>query len=321
MALPVSVGIDSESRDGSTTRLEDALERLAEMGYDGVEVPLDGFNAVRNARVVPEAVARGREILGRYPLRYTMHGPNELNLTRDVPRTSEILESCLEVAAGLGAEVYVYHSGQIALHDVWIGISPPPTAAALQDMWARETEALVPMARRAGDLGITLVVENRDPHRWELAALERWGISAGALTRYHAGMRLDLVAAQAAQIDSPHLGVCLDVGHAYLAAPFWPVPDYLAGVRAAAPWVRHVHLHDNYGRLDDVSTSLADRLMFGEADCHMPPGWGSIPLREVVRILVGAGYAGWLALEMRERYVVHFAEALAAARGLAEAAG
>ena len=316
MALPVGVGIDSESPDGSTSRLEYVLEQVAKVGYDGVEIPLDGFNAIRDGRLYPEQVAQGRALLARYPLRYTVHGPNELNLTRDVPRTSQILASCLEAAAGLGAEVYVYHSGQIALHDAWIGLRPPPTEAELRDMWARETEALIPMARRAGELGILLVVENRDPHRWELAALERWGVSSSALIRYHAGMRLDLVAAQVAEIDSPHLGVCLDVGHAYLAAPFWPDPDYLDGVRAAAPWIRHVHLHDNYGRLDDVSTSLADRLVFGEADCHLPPGWGEVPLREVLGILAEAGYAGWLTLEMRARYAVHFPEALATTRAL-----
>ncbi len=316
MTLPVSCAIDTESSDGSTARLESVLEQGVALGFDGVEIGLDGLNAIRNGRVIPAEVTRGRAILSRYPLRVTVHGPNELNLSRHTARSVEILGSCLEAAAGLGAEVFVYHSGQIALHDAASGLKPPPGESELRDMWSRETEALTPMARRAGELGLVLVVENRDPHLWEIAALERWGLSGQALIRYHQGMRLDLIAAQVAAIGSPHLGVCLDVGHAFLAAPYWPDPDYLAGVRAAGPWIRHVHLHDNYGRLDDVSVSLADRLIFGEADCHLPPGWGSIPLREVVAILVSAGYTGWLTLEMRARYAVHFAEALASARAL-----
>jgi len=46
-------------------------------------------------------------------------------------------------------------------------------------------------------------------------------------------MRLDLLAAQMAAVGSPWVGIRLDVGHAHLAAPYWPT-DYLSDIRSAA---------------------------------------------------------------------------------------
>jgi sugar phosphate isomerase/epimerase len=66
--------------------------------------------------------------------------------------------------------------------------------------------------------------------------------------------------------------------------------------------VKHVHWHDNFGRLDDRSESLAERLTFGEADNHLPPGWGAIPLAQLLAALTQAGYDGWLTVEIRSRY-------------------
>ena len=89
-------------------------------------------------------------------------------------------------------------------------------------------------------------VENRDPHLWEFTALARHGKSASDLLTYHQGMRLDLLAQQVAAIGSPNVGICLDVGHAFLARPYWPNPDYLAAIRQAAPWIRHLHFRRQF---------------------------------------------------------------------------
>ena len=316
MSQLISSNIDGSSVDGRQACLVAALEVRAAVGFDGAEVNLGCLNAIRNGRVIREEVERGREVLSRYPLRYTVHGPGSLSMARHPEHAARVLGACLEVSAELGAEVYVYHSGQIALHDAYAGLRPPPTDDELRDMWSRETEALLPFAERARELGLMLTIENRDPHLWELAALERWGRSGDGLLTYHQGMRLDLLAQQAAEINSPAVGVCLDVGHAFLAAPYWHGATFLDGVRTVAPWVRHVHLHDNFGRLDDLSDGLEDRLIFGEADNHLPPGWGDIPLREAAAILKGAGYEGWYLVEIRPRYDDYLAEALAAARAV-----
>jgi len=202
----------------------------------------------------------------------------------------------------MGAEVMVYHSAQIALRPSDQDVGPLPDVDDLAESWRYETAQLKKLARQAERLGVTIAIENRDPHLWELAALARHNKGAQELITYHQGMRLDLIAQQVAEIGSPNVGLCLDVGHAFLAAPYWTM-DYVFAIRQAARFIRHVHFHDNFGRLDDVAESLAERLVFGEADNHAPPGWGKLPLEQVVSTLVQADYAGWLLVELRPRYM------------------
>ena len=67
----------------------------------------------------------------------------------------------------------------------------------------------------------------------------------------------------AAQIDDPRLGLCLDVGHANACVSETPPADWIAPM---APWLRHVHLHNNRG----------------DTDLHDPLDTGTIPMAQVV---------------------------------------
>jgi sugar phosphate isomerase/epimerase len=303
--------------DGDLERLARLLDRYVAVGFEVAELAAAACNVIRGGRIAPGELERVRRVLANRPLRYTLHAPCELSLIHHAEPAAEVLESCLQMAAALGAEVVVYRSAQVALHEPALGLAPLPTGAELDAMWSEETAALQRFARRAEALGVVLAVENRDPHRWEVAALARHGRPAGELATYHQGMSLRLLCEQVAQVASPNAGLCLDVGHAYLAAPYLDPPDYLGAVRACAPWVRHVHLHDNLGRLDDRSQSLPERLVFGEADNHLPPGWGRIPLREVLSLLAAGPHSPWLVMELRPRYEPYLDEALASARALA----
>jgi sugar phosphate isomerase/epimerase len=308
------IGVDITTNEISV--MDRALARSAALGFAAAEFNTYIGTVIRSGRIVPAELARVRDVLARYPLRYTVHAPVDLRLTRHPELAAQVLESCLLMAAGLGVEVVVYHSAQIALHDAAEGLAPLPTAEELRASWQEETIALRHFARRAAELGLILAVENRDPHRWEVAALARHGRLADELATYHQGMRLDLICQQMAEIGSPNVGLCLDVGHAFLAQPYWQDADYLTAIRQCAPWVKHLHFHDNFGRLDDISDNIPDRRIFGEADNHMPPGWGRIPLRETLAVLAEAGYAGWVIVEMEEYYEDYWEEALANTRAL-----
>ena len=72
-----------------------------------------------------------------------------------------------------------------------------------------------------------------------------------------------LLADIARQVDDPRLGLCLDVGHANTFVSRVPPLEWVAPM---APWLRHVHLHDNVGR----------------EDLHDPLGRGSIPVEQVL---------------------------------------
>lgn len=67
----------------------------------------------------------------------------------------------------------------------------------------------------------------------------------------------------AAQINDPRLGLCLDVGHANTCVSETPPADWIAPM---APWLRHVHLHNNRG----------------DTDLHDPLDTGTIPMAQVI---------------------------------------
>lgn len=315
MIRSIGINADSERIDGDFAALERWLRRFHEIGFDTVELSAAGLNCIRAGQFIAREAARVQEALAPYHFGITLHSPNDLNLIRS-PVHREVMAAMLQAARAFGAERIVYHSAQIALHDPHRALAPLPSDSELAAMWDRETDALIEYGRRAADMGLTLSVENRDPHLWEVSALGMHGKPSSELAHYHQGMRLDLLARQMERIHLPNVGMCLDVGHAFLAAPHWPDPDYLAGIQACAPWVNHLHFHDNYGRIDDLTESLSERLAFGEADSHVPPGWGRIPLKQVLNILHAAGYDGPLVLEIRPRYADYLDEALSNTRAL-----
>ncbi len=317
MTLGVGIKIDHDWIDGDSSRLESLLWRLRAVGCDVLEMYVPALNWLRGGRPVAGEAERARALISQHGFRLALHAPNDLSLVRSALHR-EVMDAVLDLARFLRAERVVYHSAQIALHDPYRSLAPLPDDARLNEMWEQETEHLRRYGLRAAEMGLALSVENRDPHLWEISALAMHQKPAWELARYHQGLRLDMLAAQMEAVNLPNVGLCLDVGHAYLAARYWPEPDYLQGIRACAPWVRHVHFHDNFGRIDDTASSLAERLVFGEADCHLPPGWGDIPLAQVLGILLAAGYVGDIVLELRPRYQDSIEEAFAATRRLLE---
>jgi sugar phosphate isomerase/epimerase len=321
MIRGIAINSDDEAIDGDVERLEAEAALAEASGFDGYELTTTATNMLRGGRVDDAEVERVRRALAGRRLRYTMHPPTALRMADAAGRGEAVMRSLLEVAARLRVEVVVYHSAQLALRPADQDTRELPGAAELRELRERESEALRRVGRQAEQLGVVIALENRDPHLWELAALARHGRPPSDLLLYHAGMSLDGLVQQLSEIASPAVGMCLDVGHAFLAAPYWPEPDYLGGVRRAAPWIRHLHFHDNFGRLDDVADSIGERLVLGEADAHLPPGWGDIPLAGVLAALRDANYAGWVVTELRPRYAGHWPEVAATVRRLVTEAG
>jgi sugar phosphate isomerase/epimerase len=78
----------------------------------------------------------------------------------------------------------------------------------------------------------------------------------------------------------PEIGLHLDIGHANLLVDYNTTGEIL---KAYAPRLQHVHLHDNKG---------------GSADLHLPLGAGTIDLEFYVRLLQKIGYDGTITLEV-----------------------
>ena len=73
----------------------------------------------------------------------------------------------------------------------------------------------------------------------------------------------DTLVSIAAGVDDPRLGLCLDVGHANTCVSRTPPLDWIAPM---APYLRHVHLHNNRG----------------QEDLHAPLDEGTVPMGEII---------------------------------------
>jgi sugar phosphate isomerase/epimerase len=120
-------------------------------------------------------------------------------------------------------------------------------------------------------------------------------------------------------VDHPAVGICLDVGHAALAAGVFGF-DYLEECAAAAPLVRHLHLHDNLMKTNLTGTPpVSEHPVYGLGDLHLPPGSGAIPLANLFR-LVDFSRNPSCCVELRPDLYHLAPQALRAARELAETA-
>jgi len=315
MQARIGINMDGDSVDGRLQAVESQIARAAELGYDAIEVSGYGASVVMNGQLRPAQVARVREVTRRYPLHYTVHGPCELNLClgEEGGMEEQCLASYLEFCGEIGASVYVYHSGLVFLHEAYYDLALLPGQARREAAARKEVAALQRLAKRAAELGVTIAMENRDPHLWEVSTLARNGLGLEALTTYHPGLLVEEVITQIERVGHPNVGMTLDFGHLHIASKTCGY-DFLKAVETAAPYVRHVHMHDNVGKLDGYAASQGERMALGQGDMHMPPTWGCIPLREALQRLPSLN--GTIIMELRPRYQDHWAEALATARGL-----
>lgn len=260
------IGQSSGSAD-TLEKLAGELDRLERAGIDYVELMPDRYWVLTGGAVNHGRLALLRHVLNDRALRYTMHAPFALNLFdhRHPGLQREMFTACVETAAELGAEVIVYHSGRREP-----GGAPDMT---LDQLLEHERAMLHEMGDLAAASGVRIAVENMTPTSERKAGMPD-------LVPYGADLRV--LADQIARVSHPNVGICLDFGHAWL----FERPrggSIVEAALAAAPYVNHFHIHDNFGRPDSHPHYAAhpDLRAIGEADLHMPIGWGTIPLTEI----------------------------------------
>ena len=269
-----------------------------------------------NGRLQQQRVDKVLAVTKGFNFIYTVHAPLRLNLAfpqswpghpPELDHEQNVFVACLDFCTAIGAKVMVYHSGLIALQQTAFGLSPLPDDEALEQAREQEVAALRELMPLAAERGVVVAMENRDPHPWEVATLIRAGLPPEQLIKYHAGMNIPDLIQQVEAVNHPNLGLTLDFGHLFLAANYCGF-DYLEAIRKAAPYVRHLHGSDNFGRLGGAFDDLSERIAYGDGDVHLPPGWGEIPHIEALAQL--PEYNGLYILELRPRFHEHFSEAL-----------
>jgi sugar phosphate isomerase/epimerase len=278
---------------------------------------------------------RVKEVLSRFDLRYTVHCSNWLNLmdADEFELHRSIFEASIDFTSEIGAEILVYHSGRAELGDEYLGpaafthdLLSLPEQAFVQECERRERETLVELADLASDKGVIICVENADPRVdesaiWEMARRVRvkgvdlfYRIAPGGdVAIYNYGGVIERLVEQIEGVGKENVGITFDFGHAYIASRYYGF-DFLDSIELAKPLIKHVHVHDDFGRPAGVDRREIVLIAEGKGDLHMPIGWGEIPYREVFSRL--KDYEGIVLLELRPRYSAYLEEALQETRRL-----
>jgi L-ribulose-5-phosphate 3-epimerase len=221
-------------------RLDDALRLLADLGYEGCAVTLDHAHldpfgptlAADVARVARLAQTLDLALVVETGARFLLdparkHEPTFLSDDVDGRRRRrEFLDTAVGIARDLGARVV----------SLWSGVAPPAPREVCRARLVEGLEVIVPRAHAAG------VALGFEPE-------------PGMLVESVADF-LDLRAA----VDSPALGLTLDLGHCLLTEP--DAPEKV--VRRVAPMLVNVHA-------EDMRRPTHEHLAFGLGEMRYAP--------------------------------------------------
>ena len=236
-----------------------------------------------------------------------VHDPDRTNLafSSDLELERDVLAASLEMCAAVGARILVYHSGLSAFNWLRLPGAEWPSETQMNAAREAETKALQSLMPLAARYGVVVCVENMNYTGYEFEQLQKAGRPGSELRIYFPDLFLSELVEQVRAVDHSHLGITLDVGHLFTVTRPLGL-DYLSAVQEAAPYIRHIHVSDNFGRPQGPYCSPREWNTHGEGDVHLPPGWGDIPLADTFSAL--SEYSGRVVLELRDRYRPYYRE-------------
>jgi sugar phosphate isomerase/epimerase len=240
------------------TDLDDQLARIEATGASHCELSLYELDLVVGGRILAERRRRLEQICARRSLAYTVHGVLTVNFMDEahLELHKTVCRAMLELSGALGASVMAHHPGTV----------PAASAPHLERLHAIEREALVEMGGIAAGYGVKIAVENlfvEDPATYTADPVR--------------------LARQVAEVDHPNVCGLLDFSHAHIMTRFRGM-DYLDALKAFAPQVNHLHVHDSFGVPTTITEffRFAEQIAYGMGDLHLPMGWGDIPWESIL---------------------------------------
>ena len=214
------------------------------------------------------AVDTARKALDGFEGRLGIHGPFvNVPINANDPEIGPIVTrrflTALEAAEALGARQMVIHSPFTTWDANNTGMQAPDSVAP----WSRAAKmadvraVMGPVAKRAEEIGLTLVIENIE----DKSPVDRKDL--------------------AESFGSPNVKLSIDTGHAHYAHGSTGAPPVDYYVRHAGSMLDHVHLQD------------AD----GFADRHWAPGRGTINWHAVFGAIAELDVQPHLVLELRSK--------------------
>jgi sugar phosphate isomerase/epimerase len=267
----LGISIDPPHINGNMELLRKELQRVENSGADCCELVLHGLDVVVGGRLNPARVNTVLALLRERKLEYTLHLPYELNLidTDILEIYTNIFRAGIEFARMANMRVIVFHAGITRRDD--------------KDAFRAEAERVRRLAKEAD--GIALCMENPVILSDDV---------------FSAGKSAESMTAFCERVNAPNCKLTFDVGHYYLRRN-GNRDELLEAIATAMPYIGHIHLHDNCGiALPMSERDYNHRIACGAADLHLPLGWGTIPVMEVITAL--SGYGGIVNLEIEKRF-------------------
>ncbi|PSM16737.1 MULTISPECIES: sugar phosphate isomerase/epimerase family protein [Nitratireductor] len=288
-------GLSARKRQDDLSDFAAELDLIEALGVESIELPIFDLDVIVGGKIRRPRLEEIKRACAGRSVAFSVHGPLAINFmdeARRLPRHLDVLSASLEVAAELGAKHYVVHSG-LARHQSGDG---------LKAAYHRQREWLA----RGGDIarqnGLYLCVETM------------FGGYDGSV---HASSPQRL-ADELAAIAHPNVAATIDFSHAYINLDFAGArQNFVAEIKALAPYGRHLHVHDSFGRQDDIwMFTIGERLAYGHGDLHLPVGWGDLPWEE---ILAECTFPEGVVfnIELQQRYWYAAQEAVDATKALA----
>jgi sugar phosphate isomerase/epimerase len=219
-------------------------------GFACLQVRMPARSLLADENAVLAHAAALRDALGLTGLRLILHAPDDL--LAGTPEHDGQLDGALTYAAVAGSELIVYHGARI-----------PIAGARVRDRLGDEERSLRRALRRAAALGVRIAIENLAP------------VYPGA---EHVCHNPGAVANLVRRLDSEHAGMCLDLGHAHIAAELAGC-EMLELVDPVLDLVLVFHVHDNLGAR--TRTPCRGGIEPVRLDLHLPPGAGTLPWRMI----------------------------------------
>jgi sugar phosphate isomerase/epimerase len=302
----IGINADSTRIDGRLDVFKNDLERFEEVGFDYVELPIHGLDLLINGKLNKEQLNLVKEIIKDFPFKYTVHCPDKLNLMSCYANEThrDALKATIEFAGEIGAETVVYHSScaifipKLLCEHYYPKYGTMNCERLFDILCEKDMEYLYEAGDYAKKSGVTVAVENL----WyeSLVDIYTYGVYAEDLLSH------------VKDINHPNIGITYDFGHAYINSKIYKF-DYIESIKTVTPHLKHVHVHDNFGKADKGEKYI-DRLPFGYGDIHLPPGLGDIPYNEVIKVL--DKYSGVFTMEIEPRYSSYYNKSLNTAKNL-----
>lgn len=225
-------------------------------GFGLVQVDAPPIAVLSDARLCTMHATAVRTSLETTGLASVLHAPSGLRAGSAAGDRG--FAGLLDYAAELGARFVVYHALSL------------PNAGSSEAALKAELRALKAFARYAASVGTTIAIENLAPYFPGPETVSASPMALRSLVR---------------KLGSEGLGLCLDIGHAYITADLRQT-DLRRLVEPVLDQVVLFHAHDNLGgrRRGGAELLGVDPLRL---DLHLPPGRGNLPWAQVADLLRG----------------------------------